>query len=136
MTSDEWKNHTRDWDAFLDTSRMKPIKEKLIEQKIDIDEIKKSFEKLFHTTEEAKNLLGFQVYGQQSVVGEFQFFQKEHPDLVPTYLWFDLEKDTIGSRGSQLEKMEQNLTDVDKKVLRTIAQEFSIPIATSWCQIF
>lgn len=108
-----WSHRKSDWENFLATEGLKPIKEALSDKGLSEDDIKNAFITLFETTEEARNLLGFRTT-LDHVVGEFCFFHNENKFLLPIY------------RKPMLHGESRELNDNEKLVLKTIANEFGI----------
>jgi len=80
---DFWNTRKNDWNGFLETQRMQEIKQ-ILEKNFTPEQINKCFEKFFEDTEEARNLLGFEING--SLYGEYCFFTKKKPYYLQTYL--------------------------------------------------
>lgn len=105
--SNNWERRKNDWCSFLTTPRMESINRDLLENGLSQDSINSVFRTLFVTTEEARNLLGFEVDG--CLFGEYCFLNQKNNFILPIYL-----------------NAPRTLTKEEVIVLNKIAEKFGI----------
>ena len=119
--NDAWTKRKENWDVFLESKRMEPIKNALLEADFVGEKISSCFEKFFKNTEEARNLLGFETETTPKfLIGEFCLFNKKDNYSLPIYF----EKST-------------KLSDEEIIFLKTIGEKLGIHFqrGNSFCAI-
>lgn len=129
-----WSKRKNNWDGFLETDRMRAVKDELLRTKtqdgnilLKDEEIIEFFRCFFTNTEEARNLLGFKPKrADNETIGEFTFFNDKCAYYLPIYA-------RPFKNGQECEE----LTEKEKTVLRVIARNLGInlQVANWMCNI-